>query len=112
MPNDEDRLRTGEGPAEDAEDREEEPAAEEAEALREISEGELEAILAEHKKWLETQESVQNEINATKQLAGAEPLVHSPRQSVRNRGITRLNTLIQQYPDTQAAAKAKKLIDG
>lgn len=56
MANDEDRPPSGEGPAEDVEGREEEPAAEEAEALREISAGELEGIFKAHRKWLESGE--------------------------------------------------------
>ena len=54
MPNDEDRPHPKEGPTEDAEDREEQPTAEQTEALRDISVDELVAILADHKKWLET----------------------------------------------------------
>lgn len=57
MPNEEERSPTEqpeEGPAETmAEDREDEAAADEAEALRQISEDELKSILAQHEMWLE-----------------------------------------------------------
>ncbi len=57
MPNEEERSpaeQPEDGPAETmAEDREDEAASDEAEALREISEDELKSILAQHEMWLE-----------------------------------------------------------
>jgi thiol-disulfide isomerase/thioredoxin len=63
-----------------------------------------------NQKTLGEDEAVKKQVLAQKGLESAAKLLRSPAASVRRGAITKLKKLAEDYPDTDAAAEAQKLV--
>jgi thiol-disulfide isomerase/thioredoxin len=61
-------------------------------------------------KELQRVPAVQNELKAAKALAANEPLLASGEERERQRAIKILSKVVESYPETRGAAKAKELL--